>query len=160
MRELNYFLKLQIKQLKDNIFINQAKYIKYFLKRLKMEDVKTMGTPMSSSITFDKYEQGQSIDSILYRGITCSLLYLTSSRLDIMFGVCLSARFQSCLKKSYLSVIKRSLRYLKWILRYPSFVIIKNEISNLRFLLIRFNDHKTRLILLMIQSCCGKTSLP
>lgn len=113
MRELNYFLKLQIKQLKDNIFINQAKYIKYFLKRLKMEDVKTMGTPMSSSITFDKCEQGQSIDSILYRGITCSLLYLTSGRLDIMFGVCLSARFQSCLKKSYLSVIKRILRYLK-----------------------------------------------
>lgn len=59
MRELNYFLKLQIKQLKDNIFINQAKYIKDFLKRLKMEDVKTMGTPMSSSITFDKCKQGQ-----------------------------------------------------------------------------------------------------
>ena len=42
-----------------------------------------------------------------------SLLYLTTSRPDIMYRVCLCARFQSCSKESHLSVVKRILRYLK-----------------------------------------------
>ena len=42
-----------------------------------------------------------------------SLLYLTASRPDIMYSVCLCARFQSCLKESHLSVVKRILKYLK-----------------------------------------------
>ena len=42
-----------------------------------------------------------------------SLLYLTTSRLDIMYSVCLCARFQSCPKESHLSAVKRILRYLK-----------------------------------------------
>ena len=41
-----------------------------------------------------------------------SLLYLTASRPDIMFSVCLCARFQACLKESHLSTIKRIFRYL------------------------------------------------
>ena len=42
-----------------------------------------------------------------------SLLYLTASRLDIMFSVCLCARFQSCSIESHLIAIKRIIRYLK-----------------------------------------------
>jgi hypothetical protein len=42
-----------------------------------------------------------------------SLLYLTASRPDIMFSVCICARFQANPKKSHLSVVKRILRYLK-----------------------------------------------
>ena len=42
-----------------------------------------------------------------------SLLYLTASRPDIMYSVCLCARFQSCPKESHLSAIKRTLKYLK-----------------------------------------------
>ena len=41
-----------------------------------------------------------------------SLLYLTASRSDIMFSVCLCARFQSCPKDSHLSAVKRIFRYL------------------------------------------------
>ncbi|KAL6333027.1 hypothetical protein AAG906_020047 [Vitis piasezkii] len=50
-----------------------------------MEEVKTMKTPMSSSIKLDKDEQGKSIDSTMYRGMIGSLLYLTASRPDIMY---------------------------------------------------------------------------
>lgn len=46
------------------------------------------------------------------RGIIGSLLYLTASRLDIQFSVYLCARFQANPKKSYLTVVKRILRYL------------------------------------------------
>ena len=114
MGELNFFLGLQIKQLKEGTFINQAKYIKKdLLKRFDMEKTKTMKTPMSSSIKLDNDEKGESINSTMYRSMIGSLLYLISSRPDIMYSVCLCARFQSCPKESHLSVVKRILRYLK-----------------------------------------------
>ena len=78
-----------------------------------MEEAKTMKTPMSSSIKLDKDEKGKSIDSTMYRGMIGSLLHLTASRPNIMYSVCLCARFQSCPKESHLSVVKRILRYLK-----------------------------------------------
>ena len=49
----------------------------------------------------------------MYRGMIGSLLYLTASRPNIMYSVCLYARFQSYSKKSHLSVVKRILKYLK-----------------------------------------------
>ena len=54
MGELNFFLGLQIKQLKKYTFINQTKYIKDLFKRFKMEDAKSMRDPMSSYIKIDK----------------------------------------------------------------------------------------------------------
>ncbi|KAL6322343.1 hypothetical protein AAG906_007896 [Vitis piasezkii] len=69
MGELNFFIGLQIKQLKEGTFINQAKYIRDLLKRLNMEEAKTMKTPMSSSIKLDKDKKGKSIDSTMYRGM-------------------------------------------------------------------------------------------
>ena len=113
MGELNFFLGLQIKQLKEKTFINQAKYIRDLLKRFNMEKAKTMKTPMSSSIKLDKDEKGKSVNSTMYRGMIGSLLYLTASRPNIMYSICLRARFQSCPKESHLSVVKRILRYLK-----------------------------------------------
>ena len=113
MGELNFFLGLQIKQLKERIFINQTKYIKYLIKRLNMEETKTMKTLMSSSIKLDKDEKVKSIDSTMYRGMMGSLLYLTASRPDIMYSVCLCTRFQSCPKESHLIVVKIILKYLK-----------------------------------------------
>ncbi|RVW22529.1 Retrovirus-related Pol polyprotein from transposon RE1 [Vitis vinifera] len=80
MGELNFFLGLQIKQLKEGTFINQAKYIRDLLKRFNMEEAKTMKTPMSSSIKLDKDEKGKSINPTMYRGMIGSLLYLTTSK--------------------------------------------------------------------------------
>ncbi|KAL6342200.1 hypothetical protein AAG906_006814 [Vitis piasezkii] len=59
MGELKFFLELQIKQLKEGTFINQAKYIRDLLKRFNMEEAKTMKTPMSSSIKLDMDEKGE-----------------------------------------------------------------------------------------------------
>ena len=49
MRKRNYFLGLQIKQVKEGIFINQAKYIKDLIKKFGMENAKSVRTPMSTS---------------------------------------------------------------------------------------------------------------
>ncbi|KAL6349805.1 hypothetical protein AAG906_001692 [Vitis piasezkii] len=85
MGELNFFLGLQIKQLKEGTFINQAKYIRDLLKRFNMEEAKTMKTPMSSSIKLDMDEKGKPVNSTMYRGMIGSLLYLTASRPDIIY---------------------------------------------------------------------------
>ncbi|KAL6314503.1 hypothetical protein AAG906_025988 [Vitis piasezkii] len=69
MGELNFFLGLQIKQLKEGTFINQPKYIRDLLKRFNMEEAKTMKTLMSSSIKLDKDEKGKFVNSTMYRGM-------------------------------------------------------------------------------------------
>ena len=93
MGELNYFLELQIKQKSDEIFINQAKYTRELIKKFGLENAKTSKTPVATTIKLDKDEQGINIDIKLYGSMIGSLLYLTASRPDIMFSVCLCARF-------------------------------------------------------------------
>ena len=113
MGELNFFLGLQIKQLKESTFINRAKYIRDLLKKYNLEYVKAKITLMGSSIKLDMDETGKPVDQTKYRGMIGFLLYLTASRPDIMYSVCLCARFQACPKESHLNVVKRIFRYLK-----------------------------------------------
>ena len=113
MGELNFFLGLQIKQMEDGIFFNQSKYIKEMLKKFGLEESKPMKTPMSSDTKLTKEEACESVDSTKYRGMIGSLLYLTASRPDIMFSVCLCARFQEDPKTSHLEAVKRIFRYIK-----------------------------------------------
>ncbi|GKA17340.1 retrovirus-related pol polyprotein from transposon TNT 1-94 [Tanacetum coccineum] len=113
MGELNFFLGLQIKQLEDGIFFNQSKYIKEMLKKFSLEDSEPIKTPMSSETKLTKDEDEESVDNIKYHGMIGSLPYLTTSQSDIMFSVCLCARFQEDLKTSHLEAMKRIFRYIK-----------------------------------------------
>ena len=72
-----------------------------------------MNTPMHPTCTLNKEDQGTKVDQKLYRGMIGSLLYLTASRPDILFSVCLCARFQSDPRESHLTAVKRIFRYLK-----------------------------------------------
>jgi hypothetical protein len=92
--------------MKEGIFISQEKYTKDLLKRFKMEDYKPIKTPMPSNGHLDQDEGGKSVDQTLYRSMIGSLLYLTASRPDIMFSVCMCARFQACPKEPHLSTVK------------------------------------------------------
>ncbi|XP_050217613.1 secreted RxLR effector protein 161-like [Mercurialis annua] len=67
---------------------------------------------MSTTTKLDKDESGKCIDITMYRGMIGSLLYLTASRPDIMFSVCLCARFQACPKESHLHAVKHIFKYL------------------------------------------------
>ncbi|GJR37562.1 retrovirus-related pol polyprotein from transposon TNT 1-94 [Tanacetum coccineum] len=107
MGELNFFLGLQIKQMEDGIFFNQSKYIKEMLKKFGLEESKPIKTPMSSDTKLTKDEECESVDSTKYQGMIGSLLYLMASRPDIMFSVCLCARFQEAPKTSHLEAVKR-----------------------------------------------------
>ena len=113
MGELNYFIRFQVKQTKDGIFINQAKYIKKIIKKFGMELSKEISTPMSPTYRLDKDEDGINVDQMLYQGIIRLLLYLIASRPDILFSICVCARFQSNPKESHMLAAKRIIRYLK-----------------------------------------------
>ncbi|GJV06037.1 retrovirus-related pol polyprotein from transposon TNT 1-94 [Tanacetum coccineum] len=113
MGELNFFLGLQIKQMEDDIFFNQSKYIKGMLKKFGLEDSKPMKTSMSSDAKLTKDEECESVNSTKCRGMIGSLLYLMTSRPDIMFSVCLCARFQEDPKTSYTEAVKRIFGYIR-----------------------------------------------
>jgi hypothetical protein len=116
--ELNYILELQIKQLKEGSFVCQMKYYNELLKRFDMANSKVIDTPMPTVVNMDRDENGKVVDIKRYRGMIGSLLYLTASRPDIVFSVCMCARYQSCPKESHLKVVKRILRYLCGTSRY------------------------------------------
>ena len=82
MGELNYFLGLQIKQMRDGIFICQAKYSKELIKKFGLEDSKICNIPMATTTKLDKDDQGKCVDIKLYRSMIGSLLYLMASRPD------------------------------------------------------------------------------
>jgi hypothetical protein len=89
MGELQFFLGLQIKQSKERTSVHQAKYTKDIVRKFKMENSKAMATPMSTTTALDADEEGEHVDQKEYRIMIGSLLYLTATRPDIQFSVCL-----------------------------------------------------------------------
>ncbi|KAI4312619.1 hypothetical protein MLD38_037423 [Melastoma candidum] len=112
MGELTFFLGLQIRQTSEGTFIHQEKYTKQLLKKYELTNSKHLSTPMSTNAIVEKDESGKDADPSLYRSMIGSLLYLTASRPDILFSVCLCARYQSAPKESHLTHVKRIFRYL------------------------------------------------
>nr|GEU53354.1 retrovirus-related Pol polyprotein from transposon TNT 1-94 [Tanacetum cinerariifolium] len=86
MGELTFFLGLQVKQKEDGIFISQDKYVAEILKKFGLSKVKTTSTPMETQKPLLKDEDGEEVDVQIYRLMIGSLMYLTSSRPDIMFA--------------------------------------------------------------------------
>ncbi|GJS51109.1 uncharacterized mitochondrial protein-like protein [Tanacetum coccineum] len=113
MGELTFFLRLQVIQKDDGIFINQDKYVDEILKKFDFSTVKTASTPMETSKPLLKDVKAEDVDVHLYRSMIGSLMYLTSSKPDLMFVVCACARFQVTPKVSHLHALKRIFRYLK-----------------------------------------------
>nr|GEX45313.1 zinc knuckle CX2CX4HX4C [Tanacetum cinerariifolium] len=68
--ELNFFLGLQIKQMEDEIFFKQSKYIKEMLKKLGLEDCKPTNMPMSTKIKLTKNDEADSVDSTNIEGVS------------------------------------------------------------------------------------------
>ncbi|GJS62630.1 uncharacterized mitochondrial protein-like protein [Tanacetum coccineum] len=113
MGELTFFLGLQVKRKKDGIFISQDKYVAKILNKFGFTEVKTASTLMETQKPLLKDKDGEKVDVHMYRSMIGSLMYLTSSRPDIMFAVYACARYQVNPKVSHLHAMKRIFRYLK-----------------------------------------------
>nr|GEU97755.1 hypothetical protein [Tanacetum cinerariifolium] len=112
MGELTFFSGLQVKQKKDRIFISQDKYVAEILRKFGLRDGKSASTPIDTEKPLLKDPDGEDIDVHTYRSMIDSLMYLTSSRPDIIFAVCACAHFQVTPKASHLHAFKRIFRYL------------------------------------------------
>ncbi|GKD47700.1 hypothetical protein Tco_1276676, partial [Tanacetum coccineum] len=91
------------------IYMHQAE----ILKKFDFASVKTASTLMETNKALIKDEEVEDVDVHLYRSMIGSLMYLTTSRPDIMFAVCACARFQVTPKTSHFNAVKRIFRYLK-----------------------------------------------
>jgi hypothetical protein len=101
MGELQFFLGLQIKQAKEGTFVHETKYRKDILKKFKMDDSKPLSTPISTTTTLDIDKDGEPVDQKEYWSMIGSLLYLTATRPDIQFSVCV--RSFSCVTEDFTS---------------------------------------------------------
>nr|GEZ42771.1 putative ribonuclease H-like domain-containing protein [Tanacetum cinerariifolium] len=113
MGELTFFLGQQVLQKKYGIFLSQDKYVGDILKKIRYSNVRSANIPMDKENPWGKDGPGKDVELHLYRSMIGSLMYLTTSRPDIMFAIYACARHQVTPKKCHLHAVKRILRYLK-----------------------------------------------
>nr|GEV55282.1 putative reverse transcriptase domain-containing protein [Tanacetum cinerariifolium] len=113
MGEMKFFLGLQIHQSPRGIFINQAKYTLEILYKHGMGKGQSVGTPIATKPKLDADLSGNPVDQTDYHSKIGSLMYLTSSKPDIVQPVCFCARYQSRPTEKHLKEVKRIFRYLR-----------------------------------------------
>nr|GEW10617.1 integrase, catalytic region, zinc finger, CCHC-type, peptidase aspartic, catalytic [Tanacetum cinerariifolium] len=109
--EMTFFLGLQVNQSLCGIFINQSNYVLEILKKYGMKSCDPVFTPMEIKDKLDLDQNGTPVDATNYRSMIGALMYLTSSRPDIVHATCLSARHQAKPTKKHLMEVKRIFRY-------------------------------------------------
>ncbi|GKB07580.1 hypothetical protein Tco_0835864 [Tanacetum coccineum] len=78
-----------------------------------MESCNLVDTPMVKKSKLDEDTQGKAVDPIHYRGMVGTLMYLTSSRPNLVYDVCMCARYHARPIEKHLHAIKRIFRYLR-----------------------------------------------
>jgi hypothetical protein len=129
MGELTFFLGLQIKQTREGTFMHQGKYTKNLLRKFDMGEAKPLLMPMSTMMALDEDKEGEDVDQKEYRRMIGSLMYLTITRPDIQFTVCLCARFQSSPRTSHRQAIKRIMRYLRFTPEFGLWFLASSSLS-------------------------------
>nr|GFB16266.1 hypothetical protein [Tanacetum cinerariifolium] len=123
MGQMLFFLGLQVSQSPEGIFINQSKFALEILKKFGMDSCDPVDTPMVDRLKLDEDPLGMPIDQTRFRSMVGSLMYLTASRPDLVFAVCMCARYQVSPTKKHLESLKRVFWYLRgtinWGLWYP-----------------------------------------
>nr|GEU70221.1 retrovirus-related Pol polyprotein from transposon TNT 1-94 [Tanacetum cinerariifolium] len=113
MGEITFFLGLQVNQSPCGIFINQSKYVLEILKKYGMESCDPVGTPIEIKDKLDLDQNGTPVDAMKYRSMIGALMYLMSSRPNILHAACLCARYQAKPTEKHLKELKRIFRYLR-----------------------------------------------
>ncbi|GJZ34884.1 retrovirus-related pol polyprotein from transposon TNT 1-94 [Tanacetum coccineum] len=123
MGQMSFFLGLQVSQNPKGIFINQSKFALEILKKFRMDSCDPVDTLMVDRLKLDEDPLGIPVDQTRFRRMVGSLMYLTASRPDLVFDVCMCARYQASPTKKNLEALKRVFRYLRgtinWVLWYP-----------------------------------------
>nr|GFB52598.1 uncharacterized mitochondrial protein AtMg00810-like [Tanacetum cinerariifolium] len=92
MGKILFFLGLQISQSPRGIFINQSKYALESLKKYNFESCDLVDTFVVEKSKLDEDKEEKAVDLSHYRGMIGTPLYLTASRPDLQFAICMCAR--------------------------------------------------------------------
>ena len=99
---MKYYFGIEVYQLESDSFISQKKYTKEILKKFKMDKSKPVSTPIEPGLKLTRAESSRKVDSNYIRQIVGSLMYLTTTRPDIMYSVSLISRYMESPTKVYL----------------------------------------------------------
>ncbi|CAL2226198.1 unnamed protein product [Prunus armeniaca] len=111
--KMRYFLGVEVLQNSDGIYVSQRKYVHEVLERFGMNNRNLVKNPIVPGCKLSKDEKGAKVDASVFKQVVGSLMYLTTTRPDLMYGVSLISRFMSCPTEQHWLVAKRLLRYLK-----------------------------------------------
>nr|GEW24228.1 retrovirus-related Pol polyprotein from transposon TNT 1-94 [Tanacetum cinerariifolium] len=113
MGKISFFLGLQISQSPRGIFINQSKYALESLKKYGFESCDPVDTPMVEKSKLDEDKEGKAVDPSHYCRMIDTLLYLTASRPDLQFAICMCARYQARPTEEHVHAVKMIFLYLR-----------------------------------------------
>nr|GEZ14399.1 hypothetical protein [Tanacetum cinerariifolium] len=113
LKKALYGLKQAPRACPRGIFINQSKYALESLMKYGFESCDPVDTPMVEKSKLDEDKKGKAVDLSHYHGMIGTLLYLTASRPDLQFAICMCARYQAWPTEKHLHVVKRIFRYLR-----------------------------------------------
>jgi hypothetical protein len=83
---MKYFLGIEVDQSTKGIFVCKKKYAVDIIKRFRMEECNLAETPIPPGTKLSKKDEGPIVDPTLYKILVGSLLYLTTTRPDIMYA--------------------------------------------------------------------------
>jgi hypothetical protein len=109
---VKYFLGIEVDQSTKGIFVYQQKYVTCIIKRFCMENCNPTENPVPLGKKLSKQDEGPIVDSTLYKSLVGSLLYLTTTRPDIMYATNFVSRFRESLKDSHWKMAKRIMKYV------------------------------------------------
>lgn len=112
--EMKYFLGVEVHQNARGIHISQKKYAGEVFERFGMGSCNGVKNPIvPGSIKLSKREEGKQVDGTFFKQMVGCLMYMTTTRPDLMYYVCLISRFMSNPKEVHMLAAKRILRYIK-----------------------------------------------
>nr|GEX51270.1 copia protein [Tanacetum cinerariifolium] len=97
----------------DSDHLTHVYHLKKALYSLKMDSCYSVNTPMVDRLKLDEDPLGIPVNQTRFCSIVGSLMYLTANRPDLVFFVCMSARYQDSPTKKHLEVLKRVFWYPK-----------------------------------------------
>lgn len=118
---MKFFLGVEVMQDEDGIFIHQKKYAGEILERFNLQNGNDVKNPIVPGMKLSKEGDENRVDCTLYKQLIGSLMYITTTRPDLMFVVCLLSRYMSDPREEHMQAAKRVMRYIKGTLGFGVF---------------------------------------